>query len=44
MKGYLQFLKYAKPYKALAALNILCNILSILFGMFSITLNIPFLG
>jgi subfamily B ATP-binding cassette protein MsbA len=44
MKGYLQFLKYAKPYKALAALNILCNILSILFGLFSITLIIPFLG
>lgn len=44
MKGYLQFLKYAKPYKALAALNVLCNILSIIFGLFSITLIIPFLG
>lgn len=44
MKGYLRLLHYAKPYKTKAFLNVLFNILSIVFGLFSITLLIPFLN
>lgn len=43
MKGYLRFLRYAKPYKGLALLNVFFNILSIVFSLFSIALIIPFL-
>lgn len=44
MKGYIKFLLYAKPYKGLAALNVLFNIFSIIFSLFSIALIFPFLG
>jgi len=43
MKGYLKLLKYVKPYKGLAFLNVLFNILSIVFSLFSIALIVPFL-
>lgn len=43
MKGYFKLLLYAKPYKGLAALNIIFNILSIVFSMFSLALIMPFL-
>lgn len=44
MKGYFKFLRYTLPYKGLAALNVLFNIFSIVFSLFSIALIFPFLG
>ena len=44
MKNYLNLLGYVKNYKPYAVLNIVFNILSALFGVFSITLVIPFIG
>lgn len=44
MKNYRKLLRYIQNYKRFAALNILFNILSALFGVFSITLVIPFIG
>ena len=44
MKPFFKLLKFAYSYKHLAFLNILLNILSVLFGLFSITLVIPMLG
>ena len=43
MKKILRILKYAKNYKSFAYLNVLFNILSIVFSLFSFTLLIPFL-
>ncbi|MGY8932254.1 MAG: ABC transporter ATP-binding protein [Flavobacteriales bacterium] len=37
-------MKYIKPYSAYVCFNILSNILSVLFSLFSITMVIPFLG
>ncbi|MFN4082409.1 MAG: ABC transporter ATP-binding protein [Bacteroidia bacterium] len=44
MKGYFRFIKFVFPYKPKAALNVLFNLLSIVFGLFSIALIIPFLN
>lgn len=44
MKGYVRFLKFVLPYKGKAALNVLFNLFSIVFGLFSIALIIPFLN
>ncbi len=44
MKGYLRFLSYTIPFKGLVTLNVLFNILSIVFSLFSIALILPFLG
>jgi subfamily B ATP-binding cassette protein MsbA len=44
LKNYLNLLRYVKNYKPYAVLNIVFNILSALFGVFSITLVIPFIG
>tara|TARA_B110000444_G_C18851574_1_gene606148 strand:- start:1514 stop:3349 length:1836 start_codon:yes stop_codon:yes gene_type:complete len=44
MKAFFKILTFAYNYKHLALLNILLNILSVLFGLFSITLVIPILG
>lgn len=43
MKGFIKIIRLVSPYKGLAALNILFNILSTVAGLFSITLIIPFL-
>ncbi len=43
MKGFIKILKFVIPYKGFAFLNISANILSTIFGLFSITLIIPFL-
>ena len=43
MKGFIKILKFVIPYKGFAFLNILANILSTVFGLFSVTLIIPFL-
>ena len=44
MHYFLRILKYVKPYLPFALLNILCNILSVLFSLVSLTMVIPFLG
>lgn len=44
MHFFLKILKYIKPYTSYVCFNILSNILSVLFSLFSITMVIPFLG
>jgi subfamily B ATP-binding cassette protein MsbA len=44
MKDFLKILKYIIPYKSYALLNVLFNILSTIFSLFSFALAIPFLG
>lgn len=44
MKNYLKLLRFIKGYRTYAVLNIVYNILAALFGVFSITLVIPFIG
>ncbi len=44
MKGIGKILRYLKGYKKFAFVNVLANTLSIIFGVFSITLLIPFLN
>lgn len=44
MKDITKILKYVLPYKSLAALNVLFNAISIITGLFSVALVIPFLN
>lgn len=44
MKGFLKLVSYVAPYKAYAFLNVLFNLLSIVFDVFSISLLMPFLN
>ncbi len=44
MKGYIRFLTFVLPYKGKATLNVVFNLLSIVFGLFSIALIMPFLN
>ncbi len=44
MKAFLKILTFAYKYKHLALLNVVLNVLSVFFGLFSITLVIPILG
>lgn len=44
MKGYLRFFRYILPYKGLALLNVIFNVFSIFFSLFSIALILPFLS
>ncbi len=44
MKPFFKVLKFAYKYKNLALVNTLLNIISVLFGLVSITLVIPILG
>ena len=44
MHYFLRISKYIKPYFPFALLNILFNILSVLFSLVSLTMVIPFLG
>ena len=44
MHDFLNILKYIKSYIAFAILNIISNILSVLFSLFSLAMVIPFLG
>ena len=44
MHYFLRILKYIKPYTSFAILNIVSNIISILFSLVSLTMVIPFLG
>lgn len=44
MKDFYKIVKFIFPYKGYAGLNILFNILSTIFSLFSFALAIPFLG
>src|SRR6478609_4358230 len=44
MKGFFKLISYVAPYKAYAFLNVLFNLLSIVFEVFSISLLMPFLN
>ena len=44
MENFFRILKYIKPYKFFAILNIVSNVLSVLFSLVSLTMVIPFLG
>ena len=43
MKGYLKFLRFTLKYKYFAIMNVLCNVLSSIFGLFSIASIMPLL-
>lgn len=43
MKGYLKFLRFTFKYKYYAIMNVLCNVLSSIFGLFSIATIMPLL-
>lgn len=44
MGGFLRILAYLKRYKGLTFLNVLFNIFTVVFGLFSIAMLIPFLS
>jgi len=44
MKDFYRILRYVKPYYRFALLNIVFNILTVLFSLVSLTMVIPFLG
>jgi subfamily B ATP-binding cassette protein MsbA len=44
MKKFYRVLSYIKPYKGYAVLNVLFNVLTIAFSLFSFTLLVPFLN
>ena len=44
MYYFIRIFKYIKPYTIYALLNIIANILSVLFSLISLTMVIPFLG
>ncbi len=43
MQAFLGILKYIKAYQKFAYLNAICNILTVIFSLFSITMIVPFL-
>lgn len=44
VKNYLRLLHYVRVYKGYAALNIACNVVSVIFSLFSLTMVAPFLN
>ena len=44
MKDFFRILRYVKPYYNYAILNVVFNILTVLFSLVSLTMIIPFLG
>ena len=44
MHYFLRIIKYIRPYSIFAILNIISNIISVLFSLVSLTMVIPFLG
>ena len=44
MKNYLRLLRYLKNYKSYAIISIVCNMFSVIFSLFSLTMIIPFLN
>ena len=44
MKDFFKILKFTKPYYLHAVLNVIFNILTVIFSLVSLTMAIPFLG
>lgn len=44
MKNYIRILRFVGAYKGYAAMNIVCNMLSVVFSLFSLTMVAPFLN
>ena len=44
VKNYIRLLRFVGAYKGYAALNVICNIFSVIFSLFSLTMIIPFLN
>ncbi|REJ81908.1 MAG: ABC transporter ATP-binding protein [Bacteroidetes bacterium] len=44
MKNYIRLLRFVGAYKGYAALNVLCNLFSVIFSLFSLTMVAPFLN
>ncbi|MCX6291647.1 MAG: ABC transporter ATP-binding protein [Bacteroidetes bacterium] len=44
MKNYLRLLKFVLAYKGYAVMNIVFNVLSVIFSLFSLTMVVPFLN
>jgi ATP-binding cassette, subfamily B, bacterial MsbA len=44
MGGFLRILAYLKRYKTLTFLNVIFNVLTVIFGLFSVAMLIPFLS
>ena len=44
MKDFFQILKFTKPYYLHAVLNVIFNVLTVVFSLVSLTMAIPFLG
>ena len=44
MKDFFQILKFTKPYYLHAVLNVIFNVLTVIFSLVSLTMAIPFLG
>ena len=44
MYYFFRIIKYIKPYTSYAILNVISNIVSVLFSLVSLTMIIPFLG
>jgi ATP-binding cassette, subfamily B, bacterial MsbA len=44
VKNYLRLLSFLRPYKGLAALSVIFNILTVVFSLFSLTMIVPFLN
>lgn len=44
MNSFLKILSYVRPYTGKVILNVLFNLLSVVFSLFSLTMAIPFLG
>ena len=44
MKDFFQILKFTKPYYLHTNLNVIFNILTVIFSLVSLTMAIPFLG
>ena len=44
MKNYIRLLRYVGAYKGYVVMNIVCNMLSVVFSLFSLTMVAPFLN
>jgi subfamily B ATP-binding cassette protein MsbA len=44
VKNYLRILRFVGAYKSYAILNVVCNMLSVVFSLFSLTMVAPFLN
>ena len=44
MKNYIRLLRFAGAYKSYVVMNIICNMMSVVFSLFSLTMVAPFLN